>query len=468
MHNILKVWACRNLTLKGKITIINSLIISLFVYPISITTTPPEVLEEIDQAIFKFLWSNKKPKIAKHVIQKCIKHGGLKMPNIYQKAAAWKIMWIKRALKNPENNWVIILDALLKNISFVDIIRSTPQNIYDLDLVKELPEFYKEILASWLSLSTKDVNNGLHVQEQFIWNNKFITIEKRTFFWKRWYDKGIKYVGDLLDDDANFLDANDLNRIYGLKTNFLEVLQIRQALPYEWRTLLHNSHSKLNIVPPVTVFSNKHGMCLDLQSLKSNDIYWILFDMRFEGIKPRCIEKWSDYIAPDEKQWEKIFAAPFQACKETDLQSFQYRILHRIIQCNHWLHNLKVLISPLCQKCNVDDTIIHYFIECDKLQNFWSSFANWWCRITANDINLTETMIIFGTTMQSRKSELFNFCLILAKKYISDNKSKVKDTTLLDFLVILKNKLEEKQVYYQCTNRSDEFTNKWGLLYNNI
>ena len=64
MHNILKVWACRNLTLKGKITIINSLIISLFVYPISITTTPPEVLEEIDQAIFKFLWSNEKPKIA--------------------------------------------------------------------------------------------------------------------------------------------------------------------------------------------------------------------------------------------------------------------------------------------------------------------------------------------------------------------------------------------------------------------
>lgn len=468
MHNILKVWARSNLSLKGKITVINSLIISLFVYPISITTTPPEVLEEIDSAIFKFLWSNKKPKIAKHVIQKCIKQGGLKMPNIYQKAAAWKIMWLKRALKNPGNNWVIIIDALLKDISFLDIIRSTPQNIDDIELVKELPEFYKDILNSWLLLPTESVNTGLHVQGQFIWNNKSITIEKRPIFWKRWYDKGIKYVGDLLDADSNFLDANDLNQIYGLKTNFLEVLQIRQAMPYEWRRLVHDTHSKPNMVPPITVFSKKQGMCLDLRSLKSKDIYWILFDTHFESIKPRCIEKWSDYIQPDEKQWEKIFASPFQACKETDLQSFQYRILHRVIQCNHWLYNIRVLDSPLCKKCNTDDTVMHYFIECDKLQNFWASFANWWCRLTASDINLTETIIIFGTTMPSRKLELLNFCLILAKKYISDSKPKVKDITLFDFLVILRNKIEEKHVYYQCSDRSDEFAIKWGLLYDNI
>ena len=83
MKNLLNQWSQRSLSLKGKITVINSLIISLFIYPITIIETPPTVLDEIDEAITHFLWGGKKPKIAKNVIEKQIEDGGLKMPNIH-------------------------------------------------------------------------------------------------------------------------------------------------------------------------------------------------------------------------------------------------------------------------------------------------------------------------------------------------------------------------------------------------
>ena len=54
MENLLK-----NLSLKGKIVLINALIVSLFVYPAMIIGMPDDTLKTIDRAIFNFLWSSK-------------------------------------------------------------------------------------------------------------------------------------------------------------------------------------------------------------------------------------------------------------------------------------------------------------------------------------------------------------------------------------------------------------------------
>ena len=78
MSNLLRIWSRQNLSLKGKITVINSLILSLFVYPISILDTPEEALNEINNAIYKFLWNGKSPKISRQILEKPIKDGGLK------------------------------------------------------------------------------------------------------------------------------------------------------------------------------------------------------------------------------------------------------------------------------------------------------------------------------------------------------------------------------------------------------
>lgn len=54
-------WHQRNLSLKGKVTVANSLLISLLQYPCAIVQTQAKVFVEYRRMISRFLWNNKKP-----------------------------------------------------------------------------------------------------------------------------------------------------------------------------------------------------------------------------------------------------------------------------------------------------------------------------------------------------------------------------------------------------------------------
>ncbi len=46
--------------------------------------------------------------------------------------------------------------------------------------------------------------------------------------------------------------------------------------------------------------------------------------------------------------WTGIFKIDVQICRDTKLQSFQYRIIHRIITCNKWLKDKKIKDISVC------------------------------------------------------------------------------------------------------------------------
>ena len=211
MKNTLNIWKQRNLTIKGKITVINSLAISLFVYPATLMTFPKCKMKEIEQIFYDFLWRKGKHKVAKHVIESKIETGGLKMPNIYNKVKSWQFTWLKRATCNPNSAWVLILDDLLEDISFVDIIKcnKVPQSY-----LRALPSFYREILTNWFNLRNQShkITDTDIIANQLIWFNKDITIAKKPFFWKTWYQKGIIKVKDFLDESNLFLSHEQLSQ----------------------------------------------------------------------------------------------------------------------------------------------------------------------------------------------------------------------------------------------------------------
>ena len=52
-------WNNRSLSLKGKVTVINSLITLTMLYPVTITRCPDVVMVEFKRIIMQFLWSSK-------------------------------------------------------------------------------------------------------------------------------------------------------------------------------------------------------------------------------------------------------------------------------------------------------------------------------------------------------------------------------------------------------------------------
>ena len=52
-----------------------------------------------------------------------------------------------------------------------------------------------------------------------------------------------------------------------------------------------------------------------------------------------------------------IYEFPFKITKETKLSIFQFKINHNVLPHGYWLHQMKILDSPLCPSCGENETI---------------------------------------------------------------------------------------------------------------
>ena len=79
MENLLKGWKCRHLSLKGKITVINTLALSPLLHIANTVHVPQRVFSEVRKVISEFLWDGKPAKIFYDTLTQPIESGGLKL-----------------------------------------------------------------------------------------------------------------------------------------------------------------------------------------------------------------------------------------------------------------------------------------------------------------------------------------------------------------------------------------------------
>lgn len=87
------------LSLKGKITIINTLALPLLLYITSSLPIP------VNREAYKFIWNNKPEKVSRETLTADIEIGGLKMINFEYIFKAQKVMWAKRLVSGEVANW---------------------------------------------------------------------------------------------------------------------------------------------------------------------------------------------------------------------------------------------------------------------------------------------------------------------------------------------------------------------------
>ena len=81
---------------RGKIQIINTLIIPQMLYPSTVLAIPKKCIDEYNKAIIKFLWDNKPSKVKYKSLINTIDNGGLKLQDLQSKVDSIKIKWIKQ------------------------------------------------------------------------------------------------------------------------------------------------------------------------------------------------------------------------------------------------------------------------------------------------------------------------------------------------------------------------------------
>ena len=93
------------------------------------------------------------------------------------------------------------------------------------------------------------------------------------------------------------------------------------------------------------------------------------------------------------EHWEQIFCLPFKCTIESRLQSFQFKILHRVAAHNYLLQKFGIVDSVSCSYCNSVETLEHKYYECPQILNFWHELTNWWEQILNKKISLSKDCI---------------------------------------------------------------------------
>ncbi len=105
---------------------------------------------------------------------------------------------------------------------------------------------------------------------------------------------------------------------------------------------------------------------------------------------------------------------PFETVRDTKIQTFQYRILHRIIPCNKRLHNIKNKDSDYCDYCGRVDDILHFFKKCPKVNDVWSYWINGWDNLSEITIKNSPVLekCIFGCPLNRDAMKVLNLCIL--------------------------------------------------------
>ena len=195
--------------------------------------------------------------------------------------------------------------------------------------------------------------------------------------------------------------------------------------------------------------------------IKNKEIYWILVNKK--QIKPIIIEKYKLEFGIQEDQWEKIFTIP-RVIRDTKIRAFQYKLLFTLTPCNLYLKRIKKSETDRCNWClDIDDTA-HYFAECKKLNKFWSSFAQWFAKMTDQELTLTLEDIMVGYLDKQEYMDTLNACILLAKWHIYKQKLNQKEIFFYKFLCKLKYDIKTERTIAIRSNQPIEYVNTWKIV----
>ncbi len=463
----LNMWKNRELSIKGKITVIKNIAMPILLYVTSNLPIPEWVVGEATRKVYQFIWNNKPDKISRETITADIENGGMKMVNFEHMFKAQKVMWVKRLISSTQATWSAFLLGYLAPFG-IDIFKCS---FHPEHLPCNLPLFYHQVLHAWgdcrLRTHCDDSMDAWEVRREALFFNKNILINGSYLGANliHWYEKGIFCLHDILYENGHFYSIADLERLYDLKVDVLLYNGLKDAIPREWRRLVAGvTICRQAISSKESPFIKCKGNLKPISLVCNKDIY-NLFRQIQPLVPPKCTSRWQTYFPNHNFQWTDIFKMAFVTVRCTKIQTLQYKILHRYFPCNHWLAKWNRDVQETCVRCDEVDTMEHYFYRCDQVNLFWKGFVAWWSNNMSQVLELSDTEVLFGYFHNLSQAEAVNYCILYAKSFISRMSYQSNVPYLYAYLVYLKHMLELEKFICLRNGDDESFGKYYGELY---
>ena len=415
IKNTIRSWSKRLITPLGKITVVKTLLMSkLTQLFISLPKPSEKEIKELEKCLFKFIWNNKNDRVARKQLIQPYKNGGLKMIHTESFIKTMKLSWIRRILVS-ESSWMKLFDYIIEEDS--KYIFMFGDNYIQKLISKTCNPFWKEVLKNLYEFKSKMRIKDQDLIYQPIWYNSNIKIGNDSIFYKSWFKKGICNVHHMFTKDGLFMSYQQFTDRYQFYPPYTLFYGLKQAILTRWPYLQNMVLYDLPNYPTFIRF---------LMIYKSNSIS--VYNVFMDKIQTHnYVLRWSNELDLDMSDfWWEMVNLNIQKCSiDVRLKWFQYRIVHRILGTNKFLHKANIKNSPLCSLClEYPETIYHLFWQCEISRLFWENLETLLIEKAGKNISFSYKDIIFGRIFKSVDTPVLNIIILLSKFHIYKQKMK--------------------------------------------
>ena len=226
LENIIAHWNRRELTPLGRITVVKTLILPMFIHLFVSLPQPGEAIcKVLNDKVLKFVWQGPS-KIKAKVITKDFDEGGLKMVDINAFMKSLKLSWIRKVIQGQNK-----FTSLARKLIDFNILCNTG-SLYAISAVKNITNaFWIDVLTIYSDfVKSINIDSVDKLVDMPLFFNNCLLINNKYIFWKYWYDDGIRFVKDIIKDSGQILSLQELQAKMNKPVNFLHYGGIKKVL----------------------------------------------------------------------------------------------------------------------------------------------------------------------------------------------------------------------------------------------
>jgi hypothetical protein len=416
LRKALESWNRRSLSIFGRNLILKTFGLSQLIYMMQNTHFSDNDIKQIERICFNFLWRKKADKIkaferiSRSKLKLPFKNGGINTPDIRSMSDALAVGQLIRSTSetclhfikelqlyccNFNPNLIFQQSMQIKNAFLTNSIKTLGNlgnimidEILASDIDNKLSKYYFDLIASERTVSVVSL----------LTKNPIIRSQAKSMQKKF----GIEYVGQLINEfkfpscDTSFLMAKNIVDACG---KLLNILANRKSLTYG-----------LSFRDYFFISTNHH---ISSEKVTTKLIRTRLHNTNIVSISPQ-------------------FTA-LKHIKHPKEREISFFLLHDVLLPNRKLYEMKLINSPLCSMCNVDQTSNHIFSECINAKTAMSVMIEYSSQISnnkvlqANSLSLIKRLCylnkdkllspdIFRVAIQDRLNDLNNITNRLEKR----------------------------------------------------